>query len=213
MFAAAAYDPASHAVMAFGGATVGSLGPLGGLTGALDDTLRWDGSAWQMLAPTSVPTQRSAAGFAWDPASHHLLLVDGWLNAAGFSLEGLQDVWAWNDTTNDWEVVSTVNAGGFSTTGRMFAPTISGIDGFGVMSIGGEFADPVAPVDDMAMWRLAYTSESPYETCVDIDTDGDGLAGCADTADCAVPCAKCGDGTCDNFETCVSCPGDCGACP
>ena len=77
------------------------------------------------------------------------------------------------------------------------------------------------------LWRLHW--RSPREDCrAAIDSDGDGLAGCADP-DCWYLCApacapglpqgcpadapRCGDGTCDaHFEDCRLCPADCEAC-
>jgi hypothetical protein len=48
------------------------------------------------------------------------------------------------------------------------------------------------------------------QACVDI-----AITGCASTCDCAFcedPACSCGDGTCQEFESCASCAADCGAC-
>jgi hypothetical protein len=62
-------------------------------------------------------------------------------------------------------------------------------------------------LDDLWAARFASVT-SPADRCVDVDTDGDGLAGCADP-DCSARCAYCGDGTCDPVESYLICPGDC----
>jgi hypothetical protein len=81
------------------------------------------------------------------------------------------------------------------------------------------------PMGDL--WRLRWATDGATELCtIDVDTDGDGLAGCADPdcwavctplcppgAPCPATAPRCGDGTCNaDLETCRMCPGDCGAC-
>jgi hypothetical protein len=72
-------------------------------------------------------------------------------------------------------------------------------------------------------WVHRYFSQSvPADECIDRDTDGDGLVGCADP-DCAGRCTPgcapgetcdpsaphCGDGTCSVLENYRLCPADC----
>jgi len=62
-------------------------------------------------------------------------------------------------------------------------------------------------------WLLRWDNAHPDESChLDVDDDGDGLAGCADS-DCSAVCTHCGDGVCDPLEDCRICPADCGCTP
>lgn len=97
-----------------------------------------------------------------------------------------------------------------------------------MLAIGGSTASSQPVTDDDAVWRLSWDSDTPDEVCeLDLDTDGDGLAGCADP-DCWLLCTPtcmpgltcdpaaphCGDGTCDPaHENCRNCPSDCTSCP
>jgi hypothetical protein len=77
--------------------------------------------------------------------------------------------------------------------------------------------------DNARIWRHRFSSAAhPADSCLDTDTDGDGLVGCADpdcwgrcqpfcpprtTCDTSTP--HCGDGTCSALEDYRLCPADC----
>jgi hypothetical protein len=66
-----AYDPATSQLILFGGG--------GSLAGAqpLNDTWAWTGTTWSQLSPTTSPSARSDAKFAYDAATGQLLLFTG----------------------------------------------------------------------------------------------------------------------------------------
>ncbi|MGA2014754.1 MAG: putative Ig domain-containing protein, partial [Solirubrobacteraceae bacterium] len=88
---AMAYDPATGHVLMFGG--------LGGTpqTGfsATNGTWAWNGSNWQQLNPSTVPSVRREAAIGWDAATSQLIMYGG----QGVAAE-LGDTWIWNG--NNW---------------------------------------------------------------------------------------------------------------
>ncbi len=64
-------------------------------------------------------------------------------------------------------------------------------------------------IDTTAFHSMVYASAlSPRDVCIDSDTDGDELVGCADP-DCTLRCVACGDGACGELENRRLCPADC----
>jgi hypothetical protein len=66
-----AYDPATSQLVLFGGGAsfTGTL--------KLNDTWAWTGTTWSKLSPTTSPSARSDAKFAYDAATSQLLLFTG----------------------------------------------------------------------------------------------------------------------------------------
>jgi hypothetical protein len=100
-----AYDPPTQRVVLFGG-----LSP----NGTLSDTWTWDGNAWDVKRPPTVPPGREIAALGFDETTNKLILAGG--EAANKcpvsppdpcrSVGGLfrvgdpgSDVWAWDGTT------------------------------------------------------------------------------------------------------------------
>ena len=181
------------------------------------DTWEWDGTTWTAMdnANTTTPGSRTNTSVAWNGPRSTLALFGGAL------LAPLGDTWEWSGTTWDFLhplVSPAARSGQFSS---------SSLDGTGVIIFGGfdNTLNPSVMYGDI--WRLRWTSGDRYEACslADLDSDGDGLAGCADP-DCWARCTPmcppgttcdpswphCGDGTCSSVEDCRLCPTDCGAC-
>jgi hypothetical protein len=191
--AAIGYDEQRQQIVMFGGHGVGSL--------ELDDTWVWDAVArdWIEQTVANPPPRRHYAQLAWDYGRTRLVLYGGVDSTGAGSLD---DVWEW--TGFSWALAAAKDSRRLDSFGMT-----SGFDG-GVLVFGGR-TRPFGVSDEI--FRLRYDGPARYETCIDIDVDGDGLAGCAD-ADCAATCTSCGDAVCDGtFETCTSCAEDCGACP
>jgi hypothetical protein len=84
--AAMAYDSNHQRVVLFGGHN--SDHP-----GGLDDTWTWDGSDWTQKSPHHSPPKRTAAAFAYDPATGTAVLFGGCCKLLG-------DTWTWDGS--DW---------------------------------------------------------------------------------------------------------------
>lgn len=196
--AAAAYDRANHQLVLFGGFTA---------AGWSVETWIWDGTTWTVktgAAPTSlVPNQPK---MSWDPARRKVVL---------FTSDALQ-AWEWDAAAGQWLAVAT-SQGVDLLRGSVVYP---GFDGAGIDLAGGNYniSDVQGP-----SWELRWSGSAPHDDCrIGTDDDGDGRAGCEDPdcwAICTPSCApgdpcdtaapRCGDATCDGFETCRSCATDC----
>lgn len=86
----AAWDPASHQLLLFGGDP-------GGGQPSLNWTWAWTGSNWTQLTPATSPPGRFYGALAWNPDSQQLALFGG----AGIgSAQGYSaTVWNWTGTT------------------------------------------------------------------------------------------------------------------
>jgi len=93
---ALAYDADRRQFVLYGGQTA---------KGTSDETWLWDGKTWRVANPVHKPPARRAAGMAWDPATHAVVLYGG-LVADAFEGHESGDTWTWNG--NDW---SEVDAG------------------------------------------------------------------------------------------------------
>jgi hypothetical protein len=182
----------------------------GGLAqaGELADTWEWDGAAWTNVTPSSGgPGKRTDHALVYDVTRARVLLVGG--KEAGTTLD---DTWEWKGS--QWTNL-TASAGALARQGHALA--IDPIRG-GVV-VRGEGTDN-------STWVLEYRrAGTPREGCVyGVDTDRDGLVGCADP-DCFMVCTpgcnpatqtcdlawpRCGDGTCDGIESPRLCATDCG---
>ncbi len=174
-----------------------------------EDTLEWDGTAWADVSPGVIPSPRESTAMTYDFVRQRIVLVGG----SDSSTTALSDVWEWDGTT--WEGVAVTGAlEPRAAHSIAFAP-----DGNGLLLYGGSGAGTAR--DHLRLHR----GLSAIERCGRNDSDGDGLAACADP-DCWVTCAPrcppgqscaspplCGNGACANGETCASCPADCGPCP
>lgn len=208
-----AYDPILGELVLFGGIDQG-------LTSA--QTWTFDGT-WHMKTPNVAPSPRAFGVFAWDAARGHLVYSAGG-QAAGASINPLSDSWEWDGVANLWRrlPVSPVLQNRFDHAGAA-AP-----DGNGIFVLGGLFAQN-GGVDSAGIYFpsiLRWQGTDRDETCsTRVDSDGDDLAGCADT-DCWPVCQplcppgltactgpRCGDGTCGPAENQLVCPADCGMPP
>ena len=174
------------------------------------DTWEWDGVSWTQRMTSASPPVTTDAPFTWN-AARGTLVLQGGRTPSGF-LRNM--VWEWNGTR--WREVE-VEA----------SPQLANHEGFPHPS-GAGVAFIVSTGVATELLQLSYSGHgATYESCVDdVDLDGDGQRGCADT-DCWVTCAplcspattcdpaasRCGDGACNAaLENCRLCPGDCGAC-
>jgi cysteine-rich repeat protein len=240
-----AYDSARDRVVLFGG-----NGPMGGPAPqvvVLGDTWEWDGAAWVELHPTTAPSPRTGHVLVFDAARQRTVLFGGtdatdtWLAetwewdgvtwtqrpsaitppssaeyvAAYDPLRGVvvlvgHDTWEWDG--NAWTQRYTVTTGPDTPKGAAYDPVRHVVVAHGsrmgaavTMTLGFESVDGMAPE------RCLIAGE---------DSDGDGLAGCADpdcwgrcspTCSPGTTCATpgCGDATCDPTEDYLLCPTDC----
>jgi cysteine-rich repeat protein len=195
---AMAYDPVRDQVVLFGGLL---------LPAVQGDTWIWDHKTqtWSKPAVALSPPARAYASMAWDPARQTLVLY------GGFGTQSLDDAWQWDGQR--WSALAIAGGPGVRQTYALATSP----DGAGILMFGGSteipiFASPAVRTGPFAdLWRARWDGTTSYESCVDIDVDGDGLTGCADP-DCAWACSQCGNGTCEPFESCVGCAADCGAC-
>ena len=215
--AAMAFDPIARKVVLFGG-----------LKGAVasDESWEWDGTSWTQVTTAIAPIARSGAGLAWDAARKRLVLFGGRAGGPVGSSSLVDDTWeASRDQTGKlvWTQLDPIG----KPEARADHAVIAGLDGNGVLVIAGIIADTTpVPTRTTDVWRLRWAASSAYESCGDIDTDADGLVGCADP-DCWASCTplcppgvtscdpgpRCGDNVCNAaIETCYLCPSDCSVC-
>jgi cysteine-rich repeat protein len=177
----------------------------GGIGAATIFTYEWTGTNWQFVS-SNTPSAVDGA-FAYNPARGSSLYFGGTLNNAD-----IDETWEWNG--GFWNQLLPPVA----PTGReASAIAYDALHGEIVM-FGG------VPTNDET-WAFAFSSTgSPPEACIDAaeDSDGDGLAGCADP-DCWARCTpfcpprtscsdlqpQCGDDTCSAVEDAAICPDDC----
>lgn len=180
------------------------------LTGG--ETWVWDGTTWTRPVDSASPPRRYSPMMAWNPARERLTLIGGaFRSIASMAPDPLVAEW---DGTR-WNVVPAAG----SEAARYAGAGAAWRDG--VVVFGG--GDGSKTLGDAVLMR--HDADAPAETCAATDTDGDGLASCADPdcwyactptcmpgMDCTASPASCGNGTCDASETCASCETDCGAC-
>jgi cysteine-rich repeat protein len=192
---AMAYDPVRRKIVMFGGA---------GLT----DTWEYDG-AWAQAAPTASPPPRNGVVMAYDPLRARVVVFGGVVPGAF-----LADAWEYDGQT--WSQRMPV----LEVSPRSQSPFAQDATGK-LLLFGGALL--FTPLTDT--WRLGFESSiTPPERCLlaSEDSDGDGLAGCADP-DCWTRCSPecppgavcdpqaphCGDGVCGAVEDYLICPADC----
>jgi cysteine-rich repeat protein len=165
----------------------------------LGDTWEWDGTDWTEITPAIVPPSRVGAGAAFDGARSAMTVF------GGSNVNPLDDTWVWDGTT--WTYANA-----------LISP---GPRAYHVFAYDAARAELVMFAG--TTWVHRYVSPIyPPDQCEGVDTDGDGLTGCADP-DCwgrctplcppRAPCdpsgPRCGDGTCSMLEEHLLCPIDC----
>jgi hypothetical protein len=223
-----AYDASRGVIVMFGGRGFG-------------DTWEWDGTTWTEKTPATGPGDRERHAMAYDRKRQRVVMFGGLnRNVAAFG-----DTWEWDGAA--WtelhptmspsprlshgmaydpqrgRIVVVGKAGdawefdGTTWTERvLLIPTPS--DGSVAQDISGGLVLGAQPL------RLAHVSETgEREGCIAaVDTDRDGLAGCADP-DCWTRCMplcspgttctatdpRCGDAVCAGVEDYLICPQDC----
>jgi cysteine-rich repeat protein len=199
--AAMTYDAARGRIVLFGGSDG---------VGDLADTWEWDGTDWIELTPASSPPPRSQHRLAFDATRGRAILFGGSSPVGTFS-----DTWEWDGVT--WSRLPAIIAPpGRAQHGIVYDPVRGGVVVFGGTAGVIEYEDT---------WLHQFASQAfPADHCVDVDTDGDLLIGCADP-DCWGRCTpmcpprttcdpqapRCGDGACSALEDhrlcAVDCPG------
>ncbi|MFY9345466.1 MAG: kelch repeat-containing protein, partial [Planctomycetota bacterium] len=71
-----------------------------GSAGRLADTWTWNGTAWSLQSPATVPPARSEHALAFDPASGRTVLYGGTAFAVSPASGALADAWQWDGV--DW---------------------------------------------------------------------------------------------------------------
>jgi hypothetical protein len=155
------------------------------------DTWELDGDTWHYRMPPHQPPPRYSPGLGYDAQRRVVVLYGGGPNNPADGKLTMGDTWEYDGT--DWTPRTTVNA----------APPLNGPVPL--------IYDPVRRRLVLGLtWTLSFVSDVPTDLCIaGIDTDGDGLAGCADP-DCAGVCAQCGDHVCNDVLEGAVCPIDCG---
>jgi hypothetical protein len=120
---------------------------------------------------------------------------------------------------DDWHEIGAVD----DAPDRVDAAGFSSIDGAGTVVFAGVDRSSNATGD---WWTLRWEGGIDQACTTGFDTDGNGVAGCADPGcwalcsptcppgtTCPADAPRCGDGTCSASETCRSCPSDCACTP
>lgn len=68
------------------------------------DTWTWDGTAWKVRSPATVPKPRASASMAWDSNSGRLIMFGG----ATDSNASFNATWSWDG--NDWTLLNPVSS-------------------------------------------------------------------------------------------------------
>lgn len=194
------YDRKRDRLILFGGA--------GANNAFLGDTWELVGETWREITSATTPSARTRHSAAYDPRTGRIILFGG-RSADGVSAE------TWELEGDIWKLVATVTLLN-AREGSMLEQDRTGF----VVSLGGNSQGGTL---GLTMSRLHSELDiSKVERCiVDVDGDGDGLAGCADpdcTGRCAPTCTydatcsgpHCGDGACNlPLEDPWICPADC----
>lgn len=196
--ATAAYDPGRAQLLLLGGEVRDGLD-----LRPLTDAWTWDGATWQAL-PDQVRTE-AGAQLAWSPPRKAMLL-------------GADPLSLTRERGPD----------GFVPVGA--SPQRPGVEGSAlVTSLDGAAVETVCggpQAASAARWELRWGSSVGRDACTTgLDSDGDGLRGCADpdcwpwcspgcppeaaSGSCDPAAPRCGDGTCSAIESCRVCPEDC----
>jgi cysteine-rich repeat protein len=243
----ATYDIHRGKVVMFGGATSATVTSS---TPALAETWEWDGTDWTQRQPAHMPSPHVFATLAYDPIRERVVLYgdggvlaydtwewDGndWTERTPALSPAVTNAIAMYDAARQRVllvgiVVFSAHTAAFEwdgTTWTVQTPTVA------VNGVAGEtaFYDAVRATTIMygvagsagQTWSYHYYNDSEHmDACVDVDTDGDGLAGCADPdcwgrctpfcppgATCDPSWPRCGDGVCSSLENHRLCPLDC----
>jgi cysteine-rich repeat protein len=212
-----AYDAARRAVVLFGGE---------GADGAfLGDTWMYANGSWTLLATTgAAPPARRIPQVVYDASRDRIVMFGG--DAQDGTL--LNDLWQLEGTA--WVAY---DVGPFAQRPAGAGLTVFAFDPVRQVSVlAGQTTAVLGGATAFDTWELAGVPLIAGEVCTasrDLDDDGEG--GCADD-ECWGVCAplcppaadpatcpsapSCGDGVCDDVETCRACPADCvagTACP
>jgi cysteine-rich repeat protein len=165
-------------------------------------TWEWDGTDWIEMSPSANPTVFQPA-LAYDPTRERVIL-----NGADNTNSGSTQTWEWDGAS--WTQLPSV-------TNPPNPGTVLAYD-----RVHGELVLYAATSTGDVWVHRFFSRAVPPDTCNDVDTDGDGLVGCADP-DCWGRCTpvcppdttcdpgspRCGDGTCSILEYSRLCPSDC----
>jgi hypothetical protein len=198
--AAMAYDGRRRRTVLFGGATAAYGHVFYG------DTWEWDGTDWVDVSPATGPTPRKGATLAYDATRGTTILF------AGEADDTLDDTWEWDGA--NWRQLHDLVIPPARTRQVMVYDAAHSQ----LLMLGGYSSAPLADT-----WAHRFGSEAvPIDQCIDVDTDGDGLVGCADPdcwarctplcpplQDCDPNAPHCGDGVCSALEDHRLCPADC----
>jgi hypothetical protein len=126
-----AHDPASGQLLLFGGEGYGPLGPQ-----YFNDVWQWSAGDWHLLAATSAPTPRYAAGMAFDAALGGLVLFGG-CDGRGGALCGIKsDAWLW--TGSAWQQLAIP-----SVPASRYLADLVDLPGVGLVLADGQGADGI----------------------------------------------------------------------
>jgi cysteine-rich repeat protein len=190
-----AYDAKRGVVVLHGGIGEGGV--------PLVDTWEWDGATWSEIEPAKSPPARTGAVLAYDPFRERAILTGGQFD----------DTWEWDGVR--WTALAPLEPPPRRSGAAMIYDEVHRqLAMFGGMA---------TEVHDNIAVRTYVSPGHAVERCLRaVDTDGDGLAGCADP-DCAGRCwpgcaaasgcdpdhAHCGDTVCSPVEDYLICPADC----
>jgi cysteine-rich repeat protein len=197
---AMAYDPRAEQVVLVGGWHAVEEEE------TLEDVWAWDGVGWTELGRAGGPPPGTAKAMAWEPTLGALVLV------AGGEPAGV-DLAAYVRRGDAWEAAPSE-----------LAPPAADRHALAYDAWSRRL---VSHGSDDATWAFAFINGAyPPEVCAgdELDSDGDGLAGCADPdcwarctptcppdASCSDDAPRCGDGACaPGLEDAALCPADCG---
>lgn len=134
------FDPAgplparNNAIMSYDGTNLMLFGGQSGssMTGLLNDTWTWNGTAWSKKSPATSPFARFNAGAAY-------LAGTGVVMFGGCNLlYNLEETWVWNGTT--WSLLAPTNTPG-ARTDHMMAASASAVIMFGGKSTNSSLND------------------------------------------------------------------------
>jgi hypothetical protein len=181
--------------------------------GELGDVWEWDGTEWHRPTPTQDRPRTVGHHMAYDVARGRTIVFGGSDNVGSGGV--LDQTWEWDGITWRRRLLSSTpprRTGGLAAYDAIHHRVV-------VFGGQGPMFAPLASV-----WSYGFGAiEVPPDRCfATVDTDGDGLAGCADPdcwARCHPTCAPgemcdptephCGDSVCSEVEHERMCPADC----